>query len=94
MVLILLLLILIFSSFFTLTNIALSVSDKNSDNNKNTNENIDKFKLAIEIALNNVRPENPQIIKLVAFINGEIQTKTIDIKNDLKSFKISIKTPH
>ena len=85
-------LILIFSSFFTLTNNALAVSDKNSENNKNTNKDIDKFKLTIEIALNNIRQENPQIIKLVAFINGEIQTKTIDIKNDVKSSKISIKT--
>ena len=85
-------LILIFSSFFTLTNNALAVSDKNSENNKSTNKDIDKFKLTIEIALNNIRQENPQIIKLVPFINGEIQTKTIDIKNDVKSSKISIKT--
>ena len=71
----------------------LAVSDKNNENNKSTNKDIDKFKLTIEIALNNIRQENPQIIKLVAFINGEIQTKTIDIKNDVKSSKISIKTP-
>ena len=42
-------LILIFSPCFTLTNIALAISNKNSENNKNTNEDIDKFKLAIEI---------------------------------------------
>ena len=29
----------------------------------------------------------------MAFNNGEIPTKTIDIKNDVKLFKISIKTP-
>ena len=29
----------------------------------------------------------------MVFNKGEIQTKTIDIKNDVKSFKISIKTP-
>ena len=81
-----LLILILSSSFFTLTNNALAVTDKN-------NENIDKFKLTIEIALNNIRQENPQIIKLVAFINGEIQTKTIDLKNDLQSSKISIKTP-
>ncbi|MGI9012453.1 MAG: hypothetical protein ACR2F1_14880 [Nitrososphaeraceae archaeon] len=68
----------------------MAVSDKNNDNNENNN---DKFKLTIEIALNNIRQENPQIIKLVAFINGEIQTKTIDIINDVKSSKISVKTP-
>jgi hypothetical protein len=48
-------LILILSSFFTLTNNALAVSDKNSENNKNTKEDIDKFKLTIKIALNNIR---------------------------------------
>jgi hypothetical protein len=61
-----------------------------SDNNNNNNN---KFKLIIEIDLNNIRQENPQIIKLVAFINGEIQTKTIDIKNYIKSAQLSIKFP-
>jgi len=77
------------SLFFTFTTTSLAVSDKNNENNNNN----DKFKLTTEIDLNNIRQQNPQIIKLVAFVNGEIQTKTIDIKNDVKSSKISIKTP-
>ncbi len=76
-------------SFFIFPNNSLALSDKNNENNNS----IDKFKLTIEINLNNIRQENPQIIKLVVFINGEIQTKIIDITNDVKSAKISIKTP-
>jgi hypothetical protein len=68
-------------------NYSWAIAGKNNENNN------DKFKLTIGIDLNNIRQENPQIIKLVAFINGEIQTKTIDIKNDVKSSQISIKTP-
>jgi hypothetical protein len=83
----LLVIIVYFSLFtFTTTTTTFAISDTNNEKN-------DKFKLTIEIDLNNIRAENPQFIKLVAFINGEIQTRTIDIKNDVKSPKISIKTP-
>jgi len=83
-----LLTIFLSSSFFTFANNSFAVSEESNENN-----NIDTFKLTVEIDLNNIRQVNPQIIKLVAFINGEIQTKTIDITNDAKSSKISLKTP-
>lgn len=82
----LLVIIVSFSLFTFTTTTSFAISDTNNENN-------DKFKLTIEIDLNNIRAENPQFIKLVAFINGEIQTRTIDIKNDVNSPKISVKTP-
>lgn len=49
--------------------------------NSNNNDNGDKkFQLKVIINLNNIKQENPQLFKLIAFINGDIQTKIIDLK--------------
>lgn len=51
-----------------------------NDNKKDGNE--DKFKLNVEINLINIKEKNPQVFKLIAFINGDIQTKIIDLKKN------------
>lgn len=53
----------------------------NINNNKNDG-NQDKFKLNVGINLINIKEKNPQVFKLIAFINGEIQTKVIDLKKN------------
>jgi hypothetical protein len=53
----------------------------NINNNKNDG-NQDKFKLNVEINLINIKEKNPQVFKLIAFINGDIQTKIIDLKKN------------
>ena len=51
--------------------------------NSNNNDNGDKkFQLNVIINLNNIKQENPQLLKLIAFINGDIQTKIIDLKKN------------
>src|SRR5215212_7881394 len=51
--------------------------------NSNNNDNGDKkFQLNIVINLENIKQENPQLFKLVTFINGDIQTKIIDLKKN------------
>jgi hypothetical protein len=51
--------------------------------NINNNDNGDKkFQLNVIINLNNIKQENPQLFKLIAFINGDIQTKIIDLKKN------------
>ena len=51
--------------------------------NSNNNDNGDKkFQLNVIINLNNIKQENPQLFKLIAFINGDIQTKIIDLKKN------------
>ena len=50
-------------------------------NNKNDG-NQDKFKLNVGINLINIKEKNPQVFKLIAFINGDIQTKIIDLKKN------------
>ena len=51
--------------------------------NSNNNDNEDKkFQLNIVINLDNIKQENPQLFKLVSFINGDIQTKIIDLKKN------------
>ena len=58
------------------------------DNNKKANDNEDKFHLTININLNNIKQFNPQLFKLVAFVNGDVQTKIIDLKKMLQYLKI------
>ncbi len=54
-----------------------------TDNSNNKNDNGDKkFQLNVIINLNNIKQENPQLFKLIAFINGDIQTKIIDLKKN------------
>ncbi len=48
----------------------------------NTNQKNKKFQLNMVINLNNIQQQNPQLFKLVAFINGEIQTKIVDLKKN------------
>jgi hypothetical protein len=63
----------------------------NTDNNDNGNK---KFQLNVIINLNNIKQENPQLFKLIAFINGDIQTKIIDLKkNATTSENSKITTP-
>ena len=63
--------------------------------NSNNNDNVDKkFQLNVIINLNNIKQENPQLFKLIAFINGDIQTKIIDLKkNATTSQNSKITTP-
>ena len=63
--------------------------------NSNNNDNGDKkFQLNVIINLNNIKQENPQLFKLIAFINGDIQTKIIDLKkNATTSENSKITTP-
>ena len=63
--------------------------------NSNNNDNGDKkFQLNVIINLNNIKLENPQLFKLIAFINGDIQTKIIDLKkNATTSQNSKITTP-
>ena len=59
----------------------------------NTNQKNKKFQLNMVINLNNIQQQNPQLFKLVAFINGEIQTKIVDLKKNAtlsKNSKITI----
>ena len=53
----------------------------NINNNKNDG-NQDKFKLNVGINLINIKEKNPQVFKLIAFINGDIQTKIIELKKN------------
>ena len=53
----------------------------NINDNKNA-ENPDKFKLNVGINLINIKEKNPQVFKLIAFINRDIQTKIIDLKKN------------
>jgi hypothetical protein len=48
----------------------------------NKKDNIDKFNLNVNIDLNNIKQENPQLFKLLAFVNGDVQTKIIDLKKN------------
>ena len=50
--------------------------------NKDDDGNQDKFKINVNINLNNIKQENPQLFKVVAFVNGDIQTKTVDLKKN------------
>ena len=66
----------------------------NDDDAANTNEKDKKFQLNIVVNLNNIQGENPQLFKLVSFINGDIQTKVIDLKKNATFSKNSeIKIP-
>ncbi len=64
-----------------------------NNDDANTHEKDKKFQLNMLVNLNNIQAENPQLFKLVAFINGEIQTKVIDLKKNAtvsKNSKITI----
>jgi hypothetical protein len=52
------------------------------ENDDQENDIQDKFHLKININLNAIKQINPQLFKVVAFINGEIQTKIIDVKKN------------
>jgi hypothetical protein len=54
----------------------------NKINNNKNDGNQDKFKLNVGINLINIKEKNPQVFKLIAFINGDIQTKIIDLKKN------------
>jgi len=77
----------------TITLLLPSYSDKNSfaiSDKINNNDNGDKkFQLNVIINLNNIKQENPQLFKLIAFINGDIQTKIIDLKKNATASKNS-----
>jgi hypothetical protein len=60
--------------------------------NKNTNDNKDKFHLTVNINLNNIKQVNPQLFKIVAFVNGDVQTKIIDLKKNATISKNSMIT--
>src|SRR5215208_5617270 len=65
----------------------------NINDNKN-DENQNKFKLDVGINLNNIKAKNPQVFKVIAFINGDIQAKIIDLKKNATVSKNSkITTP-
>ena len=53
-----------------------------TDNINNNGNGDKKFQLNVIINLNNIKQENPQLFKLIAFINGDIQTKIIDLKKN------------
>ena len=64
-----------------------------TDDDNNTNDEDKKFQLNVIINLNN-KQENPQLFKLIAFINGDIQTKIVDLKkNATTSENSKITTP-
>jgi hypothetical protein len=50
-------------------------------------DNNDKFNLNVNIDLNNIKQENPQLFKLVAFVNGDVQTKIVDLKKNATTSK-------
>jgi hypothetical protein len=54
----------------------------NTDNSNNNDNGDKKFQLKVIINLNNIKQENPQLFKLIAFINGDIQAKIIDLKKN------------
>lgn len=56
--------------------------ETNNINNNKNDGNQDKFKLNVGINLINIKEKNPQVFKLIAFINGDIQTKIIDLKKN------------
>ena len=65
-----------------------------TDNSNNNDKRDKKFQLNVIINLNNIKQENPQLLKLIAFINGDIQTKIIDLKKNATISKNSqITTP-
>jgi hypothetical protein len=53
----------------------------------NKKDNIDKFNLNVNIDLNNIKQENPQLFKLLAFVNGDVQTKIVDLKKNATTSK-------
>ncbi len=65
-----------------------------TDNIDNNDNGVKKFQLNVIINLNNIKQENPQLFKLITFINGDIQTKIIDLKkNATTSENSKITTP-
>jgi len=86
--------------FFSIAIVILGISSLNIFDNVydvfattdkiNNNDNGDKkFQLNVIINLNNIKQENPQLFKLIAFINGDIQTKIIDLKKNATASKNS-----
>ena len=70
------------------------VFGKTNNINNNKNEGYqDKFKLNVGINLINIKEKNPQVFKLIAFINGDIQTKIIDLKKNATVSDSKIITP-
>jgi len=87
-------------NFFSIAIVILGISSLNIFDNVydvfattdkiNNNDNGDKkFQLNVIINLNNIKQENPQLFKLIAFINGDIQTKIIDLKKNATASKNS-----
>ena len=68
-----------------------ATTDDNNDN-KNNNDKEDKFNLKVNINLNIIKQFNPQLFKLVAFVNGDVQTKIIDLKKNATISKNSMIT--
>jgi hypothetical protein len=65
-----------FSSLYAFNhNNSFAISKKKDNNN-------DKFNLNVHIDLNNIKQENPQLFKLLAFVNGDVQTKIVDLKKN------------
>jgi hypothetical protein len=74
--------------FLVLSILTISFSSSYAFNHNNSfaisnkKDNIDKFNLNVNIDLNNIKQENPQLFKLLAFVNGDVQTKIIDLKKN------------
>lgn len=72
-------------------NNSFAISDKSNSIGDNGGK---KFQLDVVINLDNLKQENPQLFKLVTFINGDVQTKMIDLKKNVTVSKNSkITTP-
>lgn len=65
-----------FSSLYVFNhNNSFAISNKKDNNN-------DRFNLNVNIDLNNIKQENPQLFKLLAFVNDDVQTKIVDLKKN------------
>jgi hypothetical protein len=79
--------------FLVLSILTISFSSSYAFNHNNSfaisnkKDNIDKFNLNVNIDLNNIKQENPQLFKLLAFVNGDVQTKIVDLKKNATTSK-------
>jgi hypothetical protein len=74
------------------SNVVFATTTENEKDSKDSNDKEDKFHLQVNINLNNIIQAKPQLFKVVAFINGEIQTKVIDVKKNATISKTSMIT--
>lgn len=74
------------------SNIVFATTTENEKDNKDSKDKENKFHLQVNINLNNIIQTKPQLFKVVAFINGEVQTKVIDVKKNATISKTSMIT--